>query len=151
MTCLLFSGQPETIQVIGDAEQESLSGLRSDRSAWSTAGEFSFGDGEDGFNQGSSDVSMAGKVLSHLSADSSCAAAGEAFGGDNAVCLQLLTAGGVISFGIELGVCQHAAYGRMLMRLGDQGWQSFHGPCRALWARMSWLSTSTISASVSRA
>ena len=82
--------------------------------------EFSFSDGEDGFNRGSPGVSIAGKVLSHLSADSCCATAGKALGGDDAVCLQLLTAEGVISFGIEFGVCQHAAYGRMLMRLGDQ-------------------------------
>ena len=95
----------------------------SDSSAGSSTGEFTFGDGEDGFNQGSSSVSIAGKVLSHLSADSCCAAAGEAFCGDDAVCLQLLTAEGVIAFGIEFGVCQHAAYGRMLMRLGDQGWK----------------------------
>ena len=61
-----------------------------------------------------------GEVLAHLEAHTGCSATGTAFGWDDTLSLELLAAKGVVTFGIELGVGQYAAYWRLPMRLGNQ-------------------------------
>ncbi|MHB1793578.1 MAG: hypothetical protein ACYCPO_01315 [Acidobacteriaceae bacterium] len=57
------------------------------------------------------------EVLAHLKAHTGCSTTGAAFGRDDALSRELLTAEGVVAFRIELGVGQHAADGSMLVRL----------------------------------
>ena len=63
-------------------------------------------------------------MFPHLEAYTGCPATGAAFGRDDPSGLELLAAEGVIAFGVELGVGQHAADGSMFVRLAHQDRQS---------------------------
>jgi len=84
------------------------------------AGEFAFDGREDAFDQGALSIEIAREVLSHLSADSGRTAAGEAFGGDDAIGFQLIAIEGVVAFRVEFGVGQHAANRSVLLGLSHQ-------------------------------
>jgi len=118
------SRQPKAVEVEGAAEQESLAGLCVDGSAGGAAGEFALDSREDAFDQGAFPVQFCWEVLAHLEAHTGCPTTGAAFSWNNAVCLQLLATKSMIAFGIELGVGQHAARRRLLMRPCHQ-----HGQC----------------------
>lgn len=94
-------------------------------SSWRAAGEFSFGGGEDGFHDGPAGVVFLRKIVPHLGADAmNLPGLLAALGRDNALCLQLLTAEGMVMLGIELGVGQHTADRRQLVCLSYQSGQA---------------------------
>jgi len=64
-------------------------------------------------------------MFSHFQAHTRRLATGAPFGRNDAVCLQLLAAEGMVAFGIELGVGQHAADGRVPLGASHQRGQ--HG------------------------
>jgi hypothetical protein len=101
-----------------------LAGLGVQASARRTAREFTFHSREDAFDQGAFSVLFCGEVLPHLEAHTGCPATGAAFGRDDALRVELLAAEGVVAFGIEFGVGQHAADGSVFMRLTHQNRQS---------------------------
>ena len=94
--------------------------MRVQGSAGGTAREFAFHCREDAFDRGASSILFCGKVLAHLEAHTGCPATGAAFGRDDTLSLELLAAKGVVAFRIEFGVGQHATYGCLPMRLGNQ-------------------------------
>jgi hypothetical protein len=63
-------------------------------------------------------------MFPHLEAYTECPTTGAAFGRDEILGLELLAAEGVIAFGVELGVGQHAGDRSMFVRLADQDRQS---------------------------
>jgi hypothetical protein len=110
----------QAIKIVREPDQQGLATLGEQASSGSAAREFTFGHGEDGFDQGATAVFLARKMVAHLGADAVDAPGFlPAFGGDDAQSMKLLADKGVIALGIELGVGQHAAHGSVRMGLSD--------------------------------
>lgn len=117
-----------------------------DGSARGAAGEFAFYRREDGLDKGAFPILFCWEVLLHLQAYTRCPLTGAAFGRDDAVGLDLLTAEGVVALRIDLGIGQRAAHlGCRCAGATNTGSvaQSFHGTRRACCVRISCRSTST--------
>src|SRR5512146_1074271 len=115
---------PQAVKIVRQTEEQGLAALRKQASARRTAREFTFGDGEDGFDQRAATVFLAGEIGAHLCSNTmNPPSLFPALGGDDAQGMKLLTNKGVIALGIELGVSQHAADGSEGVGLGDQSGQ----------------------------
>jgi hypothetical protein len=71
---------------------------------------FALDRGEDALIQASAAVAAAREIFAYLLTESRFPAAGEAFGGNDAVGVQLFSAESVVAFRVELGVGQHTSY-----------------------------------------
>jgi hypothetical protein len=75
----------QAIEIVSQAEQQSLATLGEQTAARRAAGEFAFGHREHGFDQGTTAVEATGKVVSHFGADAVDAPGFlAAFGGNDA-------------------------------------------------------------------
>ena len=91
-----------------------------ERSARCARREFTFHGGKDAFDQRAQGIELGWEMLAHLKAHTGGPATGAALGRYYAVGFELLAAEGMVAFGIELGVGQHAADGRVPMCTAHQ-------------------------------
>jgi hypothetical protein len=111
----------QTVKIVRETEQQGLATLGEQASSGSSAREFTFDNGEDGFNQGAAAIFLARKMVSHVGADAvNAPGLLPTFGGDDTQGMKLLADKGVIALGIELGVGQHATHGSVGMGLRDE-------------------------------
>jgi hypothetical protein len=98
----------EAIQIVSQTQQQRSQTLNEQASARSTAGEFTFGGGENGLGQDTAAIEAAGKMVVYFRVYSvGPPAFSAAFGGDDAASSESLTDVGVVEFAIELRVSQH--------------------------------------------
>ena len=58
----------QAIEIVSETQQQGLPTLSGQASTGSAAGEFALGSGEDGFDQGTTAIETAGKVVTHFRA-----------------------------------------------------------------------------------
>src|SRR5215470_18856463 len=101
---------PQAVKIVSQSEQQGLAALGKQAAAGCSAGEFAFGDREDGLNQCTTAIFFAGKIRTHLSTNAmESPRLLAALGRDDAESMKLLTDEGVVTLAVEFGVGQHAA------------------------------------------
>jgi hypothetical protein len=115
---------PQAVKIVSQSEQQSLTALRRQAAARRTARQFAFGNREDGLDQGTTAILLAGKRRAHLRTN--------AVNGpgllpplrrDDTASMKLLANESVVPLGVELGIGQHAADRSMRMGFGYQSGQ----------------------------